>query len=359
MVRRGILAGAGAAAAAGAALAILAGGTGGDGPDPGLGLVINTPGPEVTLQELDEAYREAASAGAGRSNVYMFWNLLEPEPGGYDWEGYDALMGLNERHGMRVTLYMSVINGRTLGPFPDWLGDPGLRSIPGSRLADTLDTVLSRYHIIDSVIIAAGTDEYFRHREQEIPTYAGLFDEVYGKVKGAHPGVKMGNSFELHNVLNKNLGGTVSELSGGDFVAFTYRPTDPLNEINRTPQEAAADLDMMSGLAPGRVALFEVSWSTAGEAGGSEEDQALFVKEVLSFYTENRDDVEFVTWYRLHDRPEGSCRIEDPGHDGPITLGNSTFVLQRLEGYICGAGLLGADGAPKPGWDAFAAGPPL
>ena len=43
-----------------------------------IGLVINSPNQSVTLQKLDQIYSEASSTGIGRSNVYLFWNLVEP-----------------------------------------------------------------------------------------------------------------------------------------------------------------------------------------------------------------------------------------------------------------------------------------
>ena len=41
-----------------------------------IGLVINSPNQPITLQELDQIYSEASDTGIGRSNVYLFWNLV-------------------------------------------------------------------------------------------------------------------------------------------------------------------------------------------------------------------------------------------------------------------------------------------
>ena len=61
-----------------------------------VGLVINSPNQSTTLDELDEIYSEASKTGIGRSNVYMFWNIVEPERGEYDWPQSDVLMGFSE-----------------------------------------------------------------------------------------------------------------------------------------------------------------------------------------------------------------------------------------------------------------------
>ncbi len=76
---------------------------------------------EVTVQQLGEIYEEAASTGMGRSNLYLFWNLIEPEQGKYNFRESDVFMSLNRKHDIKVTLYFSIINGKTLGPFPEWM----------------------------------------------------------------------------------------------------------------------------------------------------------------------------------------------------------------------------------------------
>ena len=50
-----------------------------------------------------------------------------------------------------------------------------------------------------------------------------------------------GNSFALHQVINKNLKHIVNDLAIGDFVAFSYAPTDT-NEIVKTPEDVDLNL---------------------------------------------------------------------------------------------------------------------
>ena len=62
-----------------------------------IGLVINSPNQSTTLQDLDKIYSTAASSGIGRSNVYLFWNLVEPVRGEFDWKQSDVLMSFNKK----------------------------------------------------------------------------------------------------------------------------------------------------------------------------------------------------------------------------------------------------------------------
>jgi len=326
-----------------------------------IGLIVNTPSNTITLDELNEIYSQASSTGVGRNNLYLFWNLIEPEKRNYDWQQSDILMNLNKQNNLKVTLYFSLINGKTLGPFPDWIGNPSLNSISKDNLVNVLDAILTRYEIIDTVIIAGDADIHFRYNEQNIPVYNELFNQVYNKLKEKHPEIKLGNSFSLHGIINKNLGHIVEQLDVGDFVAFSYFPVDTLNEINKTPQEARSDLDSIFSLIPIEkpVGIFEISWSTDDFVNGNQNDQADFVNIVFDFFHENESKLEFVTWYRQNDRQEGTCVIDPETVEGQVSVGGSSsfgsseFVAERLGNYICSAGLVDSDGNPKLAWDEF------
>ncbi|HSG74365.1 MAG TPA: hypothetical protein VLA01_04125 [Nitrosopumilaceae archaeon] len=326
-----------------------------------IGLIVNTPSNSITLEELNDTYSQATSTGVGRNNLYLFWNLIEPEKRNFDWQQSDILMSFNQQNNLKVTLYFSLINGKSLGPFPDWIGKPNLNSVSEDSMVNVLDAILTRYDIIDTVIIAGDTDIHFRYNEQNIPVYKELFNGVYSQIKEKHPEVKFGNSFSLHGVINKNLGHIVQELDIGDFVAFSYFPVDALNEINKTPQEARNDLDSMLNLVPSEktIGIFEISWSTDEFVSGNTKDQSDFVNSVFDFYQDNESKLEFVTWYRQYDRQEGTCVIDPATVEGSISisgdsrLGSSEYVAERLGHYICSAGLIETDGKPKPAWDEF------
>ncbi len=325
-----------------------------------LGLIVNSPSNEITLEELDRVFSQASSTGVGRNNHYLFWNLLEPEKDQYNWKQSDVLMSFNKKNNMKVTLYFSVINGKTLGPFPDWIGKPNLGAIPKDRLVKVLDNILTRYNIIDTVIIGGNVDAHFRYNEQDMPVYQKFFTEVYLQIKEKHPNVKIGNAFSLHGTLNKQLEHIVKAFQMGDFVAFSYFPVDLLNDIVKTPEEAREDLEKIFELVPNRqVGIFEISWSTSSFVNGTKPDQAEFLKTTFDFYNQNESKIEFLTWYRQYDRPEGTCIIDPEEVEGSVSvgggsgLGSSEFVIERLSKYICNAGLIDVEGKPKPAWSEF------
>jgi len=326
-----------------------------------IGLVINSPSSSVSLKQIDEIFTDASSTGIGRSNVYLFWNIIEPVEGKFDWTQSDIMMGLNEKNDLKVTLYFSIINGDSLGPFPTWIGNPTLLLIDEDELVNTLDAILSRYHVVDSIVIAGETESQFRYNEQKIPVYKELFSNVYDRIKEKHPDVQIGNSFALHQVINKNLEHIVTDLAIGDFVAFSYSPTDNTNEINKTPEESIIDLNKIFEIIPNKkIGLFEISWSTSDFVNGDSTSQQNFIKESFNFYAQNESEIEFLTWYRYVDQETGTCVVKDQKiGDQTITVGGgssfgtSEHVIERLNQYNCNAGIVTIDQNYKSGWNEF------
>ena len=115
-----------------------------------IGLIVNTPSNTITLEELSDIYSEASSTGVGRNNLYLFWNLVEPEKRNFNWQQSDIVMNFNKQNNHKVTLYFSLINGKTLGPFPDWIGNPSLNFISEDNTVNVLDAILTCYEIIDT-----------------------------------------------------------------------------------------------------------------------------------------------------------------------------------------------------------------
>ena len=326
-----------------------------------IGLIINSPSSSVSLKQIDEIFTDASSTGIGRSNVYLFWNIIEPVEGKFDWTQSDIMMGLNEKNNLKVTLYFSIINGDSLGPFPPWIGNPTLLLINEDELVNTLDVILSRYDVVDSIIIAGETESQFRYNEQKIPLYKELFSNVYDRIKEKHPDVQIGNSFALHQVINKNLEHIVTDLAIGDFVAFSYMPTDATNEINKTPEESIIDLNKIFEIIPNKkIGFFEISWSTSDFVNGDSTSQQNFIRELFNFYAQNESEIEFLTWYRYVDQQIGTCVVKDQKiGDQTITVGGgssfgtSEHIIERLNQYNCNAGIVTIDQNHKSGWNEF------
>ncbi len=322
-------------------------------PNPKLGLVIMPLNQRPTLDEVHQAYIHAASTGIGRSNVYMLWPIIEPENGTFNWRTYDILMGLNREQHLNVTLYFSIINNEQLGPFPNWIGSkPSFDGKLANETASALDTILSRYYIVDYVIIGGDLNIYFRDHPNDIPKYTDYFNAVYSQLKAKHPNIKFGNWFSLNDLLNHYNGDMVKKLNQGDFVAYSYAPVDLLFYQTKGPDQEAQQLQQMLNYSDGKnVGLMEIGWATDKAVNGTEDNQVKFIRDAFDFYRKNESKFEFMTWYRQYDRSFDTCYS---GLNTNIQTGfNNDILLNNTAKYLCSTGLIDANNNTKPAWDEF------
>ena len=321
-----------------------------------ISLVINTINPPQSIDDLEDAYKVASTSGAGRTNLYVYWSQIEPEKGNFDWRVTDIMMKLNEKYNFKTTLFFSVINADRLGPFPSWMGNQALGQTLEDETIRVLDSILSRYENIDYVIFAGDIDYHFQRASGSIPTYVNFFDDVYTEIKSKHPDVKIGNSMSLENILNKGMepGGSFEltpQLEMGDFIALSYKPTDVVGDIDRTPSEAIKDFEKALEIFPSqKLAFFEISWSTSEFVNGNNNNQSQFIKSSLNFFEENKSQIEFFTISRLFDKPQGSCVSQDIENVSGSGFASNSFRIERIDEYLCNSGLIDKNENVKPGW---------
>ena len=334
-----------------------------------IGLVINTITPPKSIDDIEDAYKVASTSGAGRTNLYVHWSQLEPEKGSFDWTTTDLIMKLNDKYNFKTTLFFSVINADRLGPFPSWMGNQALGESLESETIRVLDAILSRYDNIDYVIFAGDIDYHFQRASGSIPIYKEFFEDISFEVKSKHPNVKIGNSISLENIINKGMqtGGAFEltpQLEMGDFIAFSYKPTNIVGDIARTPDAiptgkdsiwpAMDDLEKSIEMFPNsKIAFFEIGWSTSEFVNGNNSDQEQFIKNSLNFFEENESNIEFFTISRLYDKPQGTCVSQDIETISGSSFSSNTYRLERIDAYVCNSGLIDINQNPKPAWAQF------
>ena len=321
-----------------------------------IGLVINTITPPKSIEDIENSYKIATSSGIGRTNLYVHWDQLEPQKGNFDWRVTDIMMKLNDKYNLKTTLFFSVINADRLGPFPSWMDRQALGESLEQETIRALDQILLRYNNIDYVIFAGDIDYHFQRATGSIPIYKDFFNNVSQEIKSNHPNVKIGNTMSLENILNKGMepGGTFEltpQLEMGDFIALSYKPTNPVGDIDRTYDEALDDLKKSLEIFPSKkLAFFEISWSTSDHIDGTNSDQAEFIKSSLNFFEENESQIEFFTISRLYDKPKGSCVSQEIETIEGSSFTSNSFRLERIDEYMCNSGLIDKNQNIKPAW---------
>ena len=84
----------------------------------------------------------------------------------------------------------------------------------------------------------------------------------------------------------------------GDFVAFSYAPTDNLNEINKTPEESIIELNQIFEIIPNKkIGFFEISWSTSNFVNGDYISQQDFIEKERQERLKNLSNVKDQTHF--------------------------------------------------------------
>ena len=321
-----------------------------------VGLVINTINPPENIDDIEQSYIIASTSGIGRTNLYVHWDKLEPEKENFDWRFTDIMMKLNQKYNLKTTLFFSVVNADRLGPFPQWMGNQVIGETLELETIRVLDEILSRYENIDYVIFAGDIDYHLQRAPGTIPNYVEFFNGISTEIKSKHPEVKIGNTMSLENVLNKGMepGGSFEltpQMEMGDFIGISYKPTDTIGDINKTPLEAFKDLEKTLEIFPSqKLGFFEISWSTSDFVNGNTADQEQFIESSLNFFESNESQIEFFTISRLFDKPKGSCVSIDIENISGSGFTSNSFRLERIDEYLCNAGLIDVNENPKPSW---------
>ena len=322
-----------------------------------VGLVINTINPPENIDDIEQSYIIASTSGIGRTNLYVHWDKLEPEKENFDWRFTDIMMKLNQKYNLKTTLFFSVVNADRLGPFPQWMGNQVIGETLELETIRVLDEILSRYENIDYVIFAGDIDYHLQRAPGTIPNYVEFFNGISTEIKSKHPEVKIGNTMSLENVLNKGMepGGSFEltpQMEMGDFIGISYKPTDTIGDINKTPLEAFKDLEKTLEIFPSqKLGFFEISWSTSDFVNGNTADQEQFIESSLNFFENNESQIEFFTISRLFDKPKGSCVSIDIENISGSGFASNSFRLERIDEYLCNAGLIDINENPKPSWN--------
>jgi len=319
-----------------------------------IGLMVN-PAEDDFWEGYYPALRLAKANGVQVLHSYLLWAQVEDSPGARSWEWNDALMGYRFHEGFEVSLVVNLIHTGVRGPIPDDLTEKAFDDPEFiDRFTDFILDVLDRYPV-QYLSIGNEVNDYFIKHRDEIAAYRTFFLAVYDSIKEQHPEVKVAMTFAYHDAENQNALDIIRQLDLGDFLPVTLYLYDPGFKFTRDPAELEGYMDRILDLAGDKLVAFtEIGWNTAESLGGNQADQARFLSEAFRLLNENRDRIEFLAWFDLHDN-----KLENSSEaaltfltDRPDLSQDEEFMLIFVD-FLTYLGLKENDGTPKEAWLVF------
>ena len=309
---------------------------------------------ETVLETYCQNVQRAREAGAPLLHGYISWGSTEKAKGEYDWSGQDYEIEVGSLYGMERSVVVDIIRTNDIGEVPSDFDFKGFEDGElKERFSEFVVLFLDRYgENITYIEIGNEVDIYLRDRRDEIATYREFYEYVYGRVKEAHPEVKVGTVFAYHAAKSSNSTDIIEELEDvGDFNAFTLYIYGPGFMFDRNVGEAREFFDEMDAISSKPFVVTETGWSTSPMLGSDEETQAEYVEEVFSILEEKKDRIEFLAWFDSNDIPDETCGLVAESF---ILEEQKEFVesetMEYFEEFICNLGLRTVDNEPKPGW---------
>lgn len=316
-----------------------------------IGLIVN-PAEDDFWEGYYPALRLAKENGVQVMHSYLSWGDVEPTDGERVWEWQDLLMGYRFREGFEVSLVVNLIHTSLRGPMPEDLAEKDFDDPEFiERFTDFILEVLDRYPV-QYLSIGNEVNDYFINHRDEIPAYKTFFLAVRDRIHQDHPEVKVGMTFAYHDAVRTNSLDLIQELDLGDFLPLTLYIYSPPYNFDRDPSELEDYLDQILRLAEDKpVALAEIGWNTAETLSGNEQDQERFVREAFRLLSLNRDRIEFIAWFNLHDGDPATTYESALSFISPETLhAYDEAVMRDFVDFLNYLGLREFDGTPKPGW---------
>jgi hypothetical protein len=317
----------------------------GNGPCALMGVDPNPPISQgISAEAHDAAIRTAVSAGSRYLDVPLYWRLVEPTPGNFDWSKLQEALYYAAIHDLAVSVTIKTANttGRELPPDLVRLAwdDPVLLS-RWTRFLTVLGQRLNSQ--VRWVNLANEVDFYFYERSGEVEAFRSFFRSGSEALRRVHPSASTGLVFAHDSVRYTDR--VLRQLRDlGEHVAFTYYSLDGVKA--RPVTEAAIDIPDMVNLAAGKpVIITEIGYSSSEAAGSSPGDQQMFFAVAFDALYRLAGNVRAARVFQLSDLPLEAADIlaRSLGQSG-----NSAFVA-----HLGALGIFERSGSPKPAWDIY------
>jgi hypothetical protein len=253
------------------------------------------------------AFALARSAGMDATQLSVYWDDIEKEPGTYA-PAPNFLAIANAFYPAQKTplhLVIAVIDTTKKRVPKDLAGKP--LDDPGviDRFTKLLDYVFSQVPAVDAASLSIGNeiDGYLGSKEKGWKAYRAFFEAARAHMKGRRPGLAVGVKMMYAGLMKE--GGPARALAGAaDVVMVNHYPLNADFTV-KDPAAVGADFDAVVSAFPGRPVFFtELGYPSGAACRSTEALQEAFVRRMFAAWDRHADAVRFVNLCILTDRPE-------------------------------------------------------
>lgn len=269
------------------------------------------------LAGITESIDEVTSKGINLFGMAPEWPELEPEPNKYSF--HDALINpltLTDPRQAKFKSYILVLK----------MIDSNRKTVPGdlsgrhfddplviARFNNLLDTLSKLPSIgrVSHILIGNEVDGYLTIHPAELNAFLFFFQAAVTHLHTILPSVKVGTIITFNAA--KNNPGIFNTLAPyGDFIGYTYYPTDDANSNwqMRPPTDVSMDIAKMAAKAGNKPFAFtETGYPSSTENHSSEGLQKQFVDNMFNALRPYKEQgrLAFLFYHGLYDYPAGVC----------------------------------------------------
>jgi hypothetical protein len=300
-------------------------------------------GEGVTSATRRSAFESARAAHVSSLKVEASWEELEPSPGVYDFERILDEIQLAEEAGMPAALTIKSIDTVLLSIPADLKTQPLNHPETIRRYVKMLDEIAGRLpRAVRWINLGYEVDFYLALNPDAITPFRELFLAGAQAVR-AQRDVSVGIVFQFDNArISDVIFRQLSEL--GDHVAINYYGHTE-GFFVRDPSAPLVDIPLAVFSSRGKPLLItELGYPTSPVVNGSEENQALFLRNAFAAISLNAGRIPFVNVWSIRDLP-GLFVQRLVERYGVI---NAEFIA-----FLSSLGLQNEHGDAKPAWDVF------
>ncbi len=252
--------------------------------------------------DYDEALKQALKAGIDATNLAIFWDDYENEPGKYNPE-VDWLEIANIYYpakNLKISLTISVIdtNQKRL---PDDLqnlafNDPKVVH----RFKKFLDHVFNKITNLDLVSISIGNevDGYLSQQTGYWSEFEDFYKQTSTYARTKRDDLQVGTKAMFYGLTGQHQKEIKALNRYSDVILVTYYPLNEDFSV-RDPSAVFTDFDKLSKIYTERdIHFLESGYPSGKECGSSEKLQAEFIENILLAWDQHSDQIKYIslTW---------------------------------------------------------------